>query len=172
MNHPTHEEWMAFLYEDLEPADKSRLAAHLQSCDACRGQIQTWRATKRSLDAWQLPATRPTPARFARWAAAAAVLLVAGGTIGATLRPAPDLAAFQERLDHFAAENRALVAQLTNVIAENRLQDRESLVVTLRELETRRLAEMQSLRRDLETVAAQTENQFVRLAGYSGSANE
>jgi hypothetical protein len=71
---------------------------------------------------------------------------------------------------------RALIDQLSRTIAENRVRDQEAVVATLRELESRRTADLQSLRSDLETVAALTEdslrraqNQLVRLASYTGA---
>jgi len=71
---------------------------------------------------------------------------------------------------------RALIDQLTKTIAENRARDQQVFVVTLRELEARRVSELATLRGDLETVAALTQesldraqNQLVRLASYSGA---
>lgn len=176
MNHPTRSEWMGFLYDDVDAEQKANLNAHLKSCEVCQRQVQGWRATMKSLDAWKLPAGAKRAAMpLARWAAAAAVFLAAGAGVGASLRPSAEVAVLRRDLAKVtadAAETRAVLAQITKAMAESRVQDREALVVTLRELETRRLADLQSLRRDLETVAAQTESQFVRLAGYSGSPGD
>lgn len=167
---------MGFLYEDVEAEQKALLNAHLKSCEVCQRQVETWRSTMKSLDSWEVSAKSKRSAMpVARWAAAAAVLLAAGVIIGASLRPGADVSVLRRDLAKAtadAAETRAVLAQLTKAVAESRVQDREELVVTLRELETRRLADMRSLRRDLETVAAQTESQFVRMASYSGSPGD
>jgi hypothetical protein len=73
MTHPTREDWMSYLYDELSPAARSTMSAHLESCAACREQVQTWQSASRSLDTFQLPGRR-TPWRspaLLRWAMAA-----------------------------------------------------------------------------------------------------
>jgi hypothetical protein len=173
MNHPNREEWMSFLYDEAETTEKSRLNGHLQECAACQQEVSRWREAMGALDQWNLSApARISPAvPWLRWAAAAAILLVCGITIGATVSK-PDTTALRNDLE----SQRAKIDELTRTIAENRARDQQALVVTLRELETRRAAEMQTLRGDLETVAALTEeslnraqSQLVRLASYTGA---
>jgi hypothetical protein len=185
MNHPTREQWMSFLYEDIEATEKNNLTAHLDSCDACRRQIATWRGTMSNLNQWNLAA--PTPRRAAqpwlRWAAAAAIFLTLGISIGAATRasaPPSDRAELQklrQEIKTLAATSqtqRETLELLTRTIAENRAQDQQAVLVTLREMETRRQSDLRNIRKDLETVAVATEEsldhtqkQLVRLAGYT-----
>ncbi len=36
MNHPTREEWMSYLYDELTAEEHSGLAAHLAVCPECK----------------------------------------------------------------------------------------------------------------------------------------
>lgn len=171
MKHPNREEWMGFLYEEIDPAETRHLSAHLNECPACQEQVARWRGLMGAMDQWNVaPAERRAlrPQWF-RWAAAAGLLLAAGIGIGASASHASS-SAMQKDLQ----TQRALIDQLTRTMVETRIRDQQALVATLRDLETRRAAEMQTLRGDLETVAALTEeslkraqNQLVRLASYT-----
>jgi hypothetical protein len=173
MNHPNREEWMGFLYEEVDSAEKTRLTAHLRECAPCQQQLARWRETMGVLDRWNLraPARIPLGQQWLRWAAAAAVLLAAGVTIGSAVAKS-DTASLRKDLQ----SQRVLIDQLSRTIAENRTRDQQAFVATLRELEIRRTAELATLRGDLETVAALTQdsldraqNQLVRLASYTGA---
>lgn len=53
MKHPTPEEWLAYLYDDLPDAPERRRAEaeeHLAACPECRQQVAQWRATLGLLD--------------------------------------------------------------------------------------------------------------------------
>lgn len=53
MKHPSSEEWMAYLYDDVPDAPEQRRAeaeAHLAACPECRRQVAEWRATLGLLD--------------------------------------------------------------------------------------------------------------------------
>jgi hypothetical protein len=185
MNHPTREQWMSFLYEDIDATEKNKLTEHLDSCDACRRQIAGWRGTMSTLNQWNLaaPAPRRAAQPWLRWAAAAALLLTLGISIGAATRagaPGSDRAEIQklrQEIQSIAAaaqSQRETLELLTRTIAENRAQDQQAVLVTLREMETRRQSDLRNIRKDLETVAVTTEesldhtqNQLVRLAGYT-----
>jgi hypothetical protein len=160
MKHPSKEEWMDFVYG--EKADATELRAHLASCADCRRDVESWRATMRTLDAWKLPAEKVSPrgAQWFRWAAAAAVFLSAGIAIGASMRKGPDVGAIEKSIQ---------------TLAERIDQERATTALALRDLEARRVSDLVSLRRDLEQVAVatdaglkMTQNQLVRLASYSG----
>jgi hypothetical protein len=79
MNHPTNEEWMSFLYNEVYADEHARLTGHLQDCATCQGRVTEWRAAQKSLDGWQpaprragRKAARPLFARpILKWAAAA-----------------------------------------------------------------------------------------------------
>ncbi|PYI86891.1 MAG: hypothetical protein DME26_08040 [Verrucomicrobia bacterium] len=95
MNHPTREEWMAYLYGEISRETKAALKTHLDTCAECHANVAAWRQAMLALDAWQLPAARScrswSPAL--RWAAAAAVLLFAGFGFGRAMSPTPPNAA-------------------------------------------------------------------------------
>lgn len=81
MNHPTREEWMSYLYDELTGEQHANLAAHLAVCPECKGKVAEWRVLKRDLDAWQI-AAKPVHVvwnrAWVRWAAAAVVMLSVG----------------------------------------------------------------------------------------------
>ena len=85
MNHPTREEWMSYLYDELPAEEHSNLAAHLAVCPDCKAKLSDWQAARTNLDAWQLPLKRPrlAPGRpLVKWAAAAAIVLGLGFGMG------------------------------------------------------------------------------------------
>jgi hypothetical protein len=89
MTHPSREEWMNYLYNELQKPKKVELDVHLQDCDECKVNIDRWRAVMAELDAWQLPQEQnrvPNMSRRAwllvRWVAAAVLMITAGYTAG------------------------------------------------------------------------------------------
>ena len=83
LTHPSREEWMDFLYDELPASRRAELDVHLGSCDACARQVATWRNTMGALDADELaaPATGKSSAWANwKWAAAAAFLIAAVGS--------------------------------------------------------------------------------------------
>lgn len=162
MKHPTEEEWMDFVYG--EKADAAELRAHLANCADCRRDVEGWRATMRTLDAWKLtPQTgRVGGAGWLRWVAAAAIFLAVGIAIGASVRKGPDVAAIERSI---------------HALAERVDQERAATAMALRDFEARRVTDLVSLRRDLEQVAVatdaglkMTQSQLVRLASYPDAA--
>src|SRR6185436_2649939 len=91
MNHPTREEWMSYLYDELTAEEHSSLAAHLAVCPDCKTRVGDWRATRKNLDAWQLPAQTsgvPFQRPLVRWAAAAALIIGIEFGVGRLATPA------------------------------------------------------------------------------------
>jgi hypothetical protein len=89
MTHPSDEEWMAFLYDELQAPKQAELDAHLRQCDRCKSRLTQWRTVMAELDTWQLPHDRSHPRNVSRqirtmirWAAAAVLLIAAGYTAG------------------------------------------------------------------------------------------
>jgi|GEM_PF-702120 len=210
---------MGFLYEEVGTGDQLRMAAHLQSCPTCQRQVAAWRGSMAGLSQWKIAEPTRWRARqpWLAWAAAAAVFLAAGITIGATSRTSPDLATLRaalepsikasiekdlqkqwqsnveqtvaatreklladlhDRIDKTASQaevTKLQMSQLMRAMAENRVRDHEEIFAAFRELEAQRLAELENLRTDLETVAVSTEEgfkkaqkQLVQLASYTG----
>jgi hypothetical protein len=103
MNHPNHEEWMAYLYAELDEKERARLREHLNDCSECRTDVTMWRAVMGELDKWELPqgkkalsGVRWNVGRAVRWAAAAVVLIFAGYAVGrVTVTAPPDMEQIQ-----------------------------------------------------------------------------
>ncbi len=96
MNHPQHEQWMAFLYGELPPSEAANLNAHLAACPECERQVAAWRKTMTTLNAWP-DATAPRRFKMAepvlKWGLAAAVVLTLGfgaGRLSAPASPSPE----------------------------------------------------------------------------------
>ena len=47
---------VAWLYDDCEPADSERVAAHLAVCARCAAEVESLRSLRGSLKAWDVPA--------------------------------------------------------------------------------------------------------------------
>lgn len=202
MNHPTREEWMSYLYDELNAAERGRLAAHLQTCTECSAQVGEWHAVRKVMDGWRLPARRRpvAPAQSVlRWAVAAAIVLCIGFGIGRFTSPALDLARvreavqpelhrqmqqemaqmLREELNNSASatlaatgeQTRALLAEFAKTLTANRLEDQEALTDALTKLQSRHVADYLTLKKELDTVALntdaglrQTEAQLIELA--------
>lgn len=178
MKHPTREQLVAFLYEDCERAEKSETAQHLDTCAECRNQLQTWRATAATLNRFEVAPAVSSWAPIRSWlplSAAAAVFLIAAALFGATWQTRANsgktqlIAELRARVEKSESENaqtKKLLTDLIENIADNRAKDHEALVAVAQEV--------QSTRKDVETMAVLTEaglksaqNQLVRLANYS-----
>lgn len=97
MTHPPDEQWMAYLYHELDRPTEARLQGHLRECSRCEAEMARWRSVMSALDEWRLPEQARGPAepgnlRAAafRWAVAA-VLLIAVGYIAARPTRGPDV---------------------------------------------------------------------------------
>src|SRR5262245_52515710 len=116
MNHPTREDWMSYLYEELSAAEHVRMAEHLQGCPECAAAVKDWQATQKSLE-WPLPLRdgarrKPAPAiQLLKWAAAVVILCGVGfgaGRFAATGADARKLsAALEPRLQEQVQAARA-----------------------------------------------------------------
>ena len=176
VNHPSTEEWMAYLYNELAPERKRELHAHLAQCGDCGKQLPQWRDGMLALDDWKMPA-RPRrvlaqpSVTLVKWAAAAAVVLVAGFAIGRqSSNAASEVAALKnsvtqltERMDEERAAMGAVREQSLRLLAEyaklddaRRTEDRETVELALRDMDSR----LFKLRSELETVAVNTETGF------------
>ena len=91
MKHPTQQEWMAYLYAELDSNQTQTLAKHLDNCQTCSRDVEQWQSAMRQLDSWQVQSnpTARQPGRSlwiaaARWAVAA-MLFIGLGIASATL---------------------------------------------------------------------------------------
>ena len=46
---------VAYLYEEVDPVERSRIEAHLATCGACRAEVNALRAVRNELPAWAPP---------------------------------------------------------------------------------------------------------------------
>lgn len=151
MNHPTNEDWMSYLYEEVDAAERARLAGHLRGCAQCQEQVHEWQAARRNLDGWQLesrPAVRkaavPLLARpWLKWAAAAVLFVGIGFSAGRFSTPG-------------SVDPQKLRAQIE---PELRQQLRAELTQTMREELNKSAA---------ATLAASREQSRQMLADYTG----
>src|SRR5438445_10195847 len=210
MNHPTREEWMSYLYDELTAEEHSSLEAHLAVCPDCKTRVGDWRAARRNLDAWQLP-TRRGRVRLRlpvlRWAAAAALMIGIGfgggrfatpatanaGKIRAAIEPEIRQQLRQEftqllrdELDKAASATLAASGEQTKhwienyaqALATKRTEDNQAIYAALNKLQSQRLADFVSLKKDVDTVAWWTDaglrrarQELVQLADYTQPAN-
>ena len=104
MNHPTHEEWMSFLYDETSKADRLRLQAHLGQCAHCSAEIRAWRKTMKDLDVSasvtpsRTGSITPVVFQFARWAAAALLVMGIGFALGHVSKARSDMAELQRTI--------------------------------------------------------------------------
>jgi hypothetical protein len=173
VNHPSAEEWMAYLYDEIVPERKREMHAHLAQCGDCGRQLQEWRSGMAALDDWKLPVMRRRPsamqpATMLKWAAAAAVVLAVGFAIGRQTSTAvgevAELRASVAQLAQQVESSRAtpsegtlqFLSEYAKANEQSRLEDRQTVGLALREMDSR----LVKLRTELETVAVNTETGF------------
>jgi anti-sigma factor RsiW len=201
MKHPDQAEWIAYLYREVDSRTRGRLQAHLAACETCRAQLETWQRVQTHLDAWPLPqpaAKPPTLLHFPqvlRWAAAALVLLAFGFALGRSSGTSSEtVAALREELRGELAEivhaqvadatavmlaaaqdhTSAALREFADIYQAERLADNQAIANLLTRLDAARKVDYLTLRKDLETVALnsdvglrQTQQGLVRLADFS-----
>jgi anti-sigma factor RsiW len=161
MKHPAQEEWMDYLYDEAPANERAKLSAHLAACPECRERVQGWKQTMTALDTWQ-PAVKTAPAfnwfPVIRWAAAAMLMVALGFGLSRATTPQVDVAAMQAQIRaEVTSELKAQMAQTMKEFAatqaKQRVEDQQQIVQTLRQMETQRLADLASLRYDMESLA-------------------
>ncbi len=209
MNHPTSEEWMSYLYDEMEATERARLAGHLQGCTQCRARVAAWQGAQRNLDQWRLApsrAARKTTVLARPWLKwAAAVVLFAGFGFSAgrfsMARPMdtqklraeiePELRqqlraefvqTMREELDKSAAatlaasreQTRGILADYAQKIENAHANDNAVISAALERLASQQADDYVSLKKQLDTVAVntdvslqRTQNQMVELAGMN-----
>src|SRR5579872_1416260 len=85
MNHPTRDQWLAYLYREAGALERIKLAVHLRACPDCKATVEQWRNTGNELNQWRvnLAVNRTaTPAPVFRRAVACIVVLTLGICLG------------------------------------------------------------------------------------------
>ncbi len=183
MNHPKPEEWVPYVYGEASSAARRELAAHLDACPQCREEIETWKRNLHRLDAWKLPKVR-RPSEllvpFFKWAAAAAIVLVAGISIGRATAPKVDLEKLRRAIAPEVQHN--LSQEMARLVHEE-VARTASLTATSSQRYTDQVAQqlyvrLVLLKQDVDTVAVnadaglrRTAQQLVQLADYEEPKN-
>jgi hypothetical protein len=105
-NHPTQEQWMEYLYGEMESAGRKTLETHVKECGPCREKQGEFGGTMDLLDAWRvelpekhsLAATRNRFQPVVKWAAAAALLVTTGFAAARFSQPQVDVAALKAEI--------------------------------------------------------------------------
>ena len=117
MAHPKAEEWMEYLYGEVDPQRQELLSVHLQTCPDCRQQVSAWRSAMKGLDSWAWTNGGSGRRRLflgpVRWAAAVLLILTAGMVLGRFTASRPDIEQLQEQLQV------SLVSYLEPTLKEN-----------------------------------------------------
>ena len=180
--HPADAEWMAFLYEELTPATRREMGAHLARCSACAAKVQAWRGGMNALDEWSLPSARDAARQWfpvLKWAAAAGLVLVLGFGLGRrSSGSAAEMSALKDSIARLAelvrqerngapqteavartvagAETLRLLDDYSRQHDEQRATDQQAVAVALRAFDAR----LNKVRAELETVAVNTQTVF------------
>ena len=207
MNHPTREEWVPYLFGETKADARRQLNAHLKDCPDCRQEIESWKMSLGLLDAWKLPPVpRPAPsfAPLLNWAVAAAVVLLVGFGIGRLSAKAdvqkvraaiePELRReltqefarlTREEINKSASSTLAAAAQQTDQamavlgkeIEDARAEDNRAIYAAMDKLESDSFTQFVSLKKDVDTVAVNTDaglrntaQELVQLADYKQPA--
>ena len=209
MNHPTREEWMSYLYDELNADQSANLQAHLHTCPDCKSKVNEWQAARSGLDEWRVPKRRGRVVLaqpMVKWAAAAAIVLSIGVGIGRLTSAPLDVQQvraaiepemrqelrrefaqlFRDQLDKSASttlaasteQTRQLLAEFARAVEAKRTEDYQAINAALDKLQSQRLADFFSLKKDVDTMAVLTESgfrraqqQLVQLADYTQPAN-
>ncbi len=78
MKHPSNEEWIDFLYGEMQPQQRHALESHREKCSKCRSQLEQWSNVGSSLDQWKaLPRFKRAASQAVPplWKAAAVLLI-------------------------------------------------------------------------------------------------
>jgi hypothetical protein len=165
-NHPTQDQWMDYLYGEMQTAERKSVEAHVTSCAPCRAQQAEFTGTMESLDTWRVTVPQKHSlssgaSRFqpvVKWAAAAALLATTAFATGRFSKPEVDVNALQARIS-------AQVQSEIRTPLEQRIQEEieaaaEQAVLNARaRLETEVAARIQeiSMRAQSETMLAARE---------------
>jgi len=189
MNHPNDEQWMSYLYDESDAAQRASLKAHLKTCGECQTKVGEWQATRKNLSEWRVTAKSSpgTPFRAAApllKLAAAALILCAGIAIGrldsATISPEKVRAAIEPQLRRefaqmlneelsmsstatlqaSAQQTKVMLADYAGAAETSRATDNAAILTALNKLSEQRLADYLLLKKDVDTVAVNTDLGF------------
>lgn len=171
MNHPTPEELAEFLYDEADATKREEISNHLASCETCAARIASWRTVRKELAGWNVPTTASRTRRAIgiaqplRWAAAAIVFLCVGYGLARLTSPSIDPTKLRAEL---AKEVRQEIAsEMTHYSDQQLAQQAEfqqAVAASINRLAVQQVTDHATLRKDVETVALRTQEEFARLA--------
>ena len=164
--HPTPEEWMEYLYGEMDSPERKSLEFHLKSCAPCRDKQGEFSGTMDSLDAWRvevrekhsLASGRQRFQTVTKWAAAAALLLTTGFAAARFSHPPVDVAALEARIQVPLEERieQEMQAAAEEAMMEARARLETEVAARIQEVALRAQSEAMLAARDqMEEVAAQ-----------------
>ncbi len=181
MNHPKREEWVPFICGEADRPTRRELKRHLKDCPECRTQITAWNLSLRRLDRWKLrrPVHLESLLPVVRWAPATALILGLGFIVG-RFSAAGSLEQLRANLEPQLRETlRQEVAQMVhNEVTRSASatlaaagSHAEQLLAAYDTIpEARRAEDLQrlyvALKKQLDILAINTQQEFVQLAGY------
>ena len=161
--HPTPEEWMEYLYGEMDSPQRKSLETHLKACAPCRDKKIEFGGTMDSLDAWRvevrekhsLASGRQRFQTVTKWAAAAALLVTTGFAAARFSHPPIDAAALQSKItESVKAEIQAPIEE--RIEQEMRARLETEVAARMQEVALRTQSEALLAARDqMEEVAAQ-----------------
>ncbi len=104
LNHPSPEDWVAYVYGETPRASRPSLRTHLDQCATCRATVARWQAARAGLAEWRLEkpaALKRVPVAFPtlKWALAALVVLGLGFMVGRVSLARTDRKAWRAALE-------------------------------------------------------------------------
>jgi hypothetical protein len=183
MNHPEPEKLASYSFGELKSHERRHVKAHLYECAHCRETVETWRRSLNRLDAWKLPARRKPIGTFApifQWAAATALVLCVGVAIGRVSAPRLDVRAVREAIEpelrqeimRTSRRTDEAIATFAKALESRRAEDSRAIFAVFDKLESQHAADVLDLKKELDTVALntdaglrQTAQQLVQLVG-------
>jgi hypothetical protein len=161
--HPSQEQWMEYLYGEMNSPERMSLETHLKTCAPCREKKSEFGGTMESLDAWQvdvrekhsLASGRQRFQTVTKWAAAAALLVTTGFAAARYSQPAVDVAGLQSKItESVKAEIQAPLEKRIEQEMQARLE--AEVAERMQEVALRAQSEaMLAAREQMEEVAAQ-----------------
>lgn len=129
MKHPSDEQWMDLIYEELPPEQRAEIEAHVKSCAPCAQKRALYRDTRKRLDEWSIALPekvqlRPHWPPVAKWAAAAALVVSTAFATGRLSKPHFDPERIQEQISKPLEEkisrelNAKIAAERVRLLAE------------------------------------------------------
>ncbi|HEX4794962.1 MAG TPA: zf-HC2 domain-containing protein [Humisphaera sp.] len=172
MTHPTREELIEFIYDELDADRKATLEDHVESCAECQATLASWGGIRRQLQAGDATIADPrmtfAGAALLRGVIAAVLLVGLGYGLARVTAPSESRLRGQvtsELQTQFRNELRAELAKFTIDQAAREQEYQQQTARLIGQLEIRQVADYSGLRKDVETVAMRTQEEFDRLTG-------